>query len=471
MPATLPIPAALQAGFFSGGASNATLDQAWFDTAFAAYKNGNKIYKDAFMCDIIDDCNMSMFMETFSDYDTTSYSAYTLLEKLGRRKQIKVGADVTIPTSATTGVITLSATDKFVSSTYILPIVGNTIVLPNGALCTVTAVTGTTSITVRQRGAGAAYALVTGNELLVLPGAEISDCAAPAGQFRFDVVPNEHDLTMIEFGDRGELCGKLLHEAQWLKIPFYNDKNEQTDQLVYTQAQKDMYQGLEYRKHYESLLNPSFGIIPVLKARGLNFVPASNSAITVTDVREWKALINQAGISCTEYAIFAGREKFSQWQQMLGTTGVTNLLYAERPMNDCAWINLEYCGIKVEGMTLHIYEEKTFSNGMQLGGAGSVFPNSMVWFPMVNNTNGIERSVVDLNRGVTYNNKLFKRVYYKSAGNGKVWDMMTDENGVISAARGGRNSFAAGLEKQEWTVKTKFLNEIHCARAWGWTGF
>lgn len=69
-----------------------------------------------------------------------------------------------------------------------------------------------------------------------------------------------------------------------------------------------------------------------------------------------------------------------------------------------------------------------------------------------------------------YTEKMFTRVYFKDISLGRVWDTLTDANGVISAANGGRNTFRAGCEQQEWTVKTRFLNEIHCANAWGYMG-
>jgi hypothetical protein len=459
-----------QTGFFSAPPGN-PIDQTFFNQAFAGHINTNKIYKEAYGCSIVGMCNSSMWMEQFMGVETDCYPEYTLLEYNGRRMQIKAAAGVTIPAYPATGNITLSAKDHFVNGAYVLPIVGNLIVLPpSGNLAVVTVVTHATAndtiITVQQVSHTAGSQVIpNGAEMLVVPGAEIADCACPTGSPRFDDMPIEHDLKMATWGDRIELCGDALNKCQFLKIPFYDADGKVVDERWYTEAQQEMYRGLERYKHWRTYLDPNFGIIPTIKARGINFTPASNDEITTDDIRYYKSQLDLAGVMGREYAIFAGGNKFSQYQRMLQAAGVTQLDHSEQPLNDCKWLNLEWCGIRVEGLTLHIYDECSFSNGKELGSTGMVFPNSAIWVPMFNRPQQVKRSI-DMPTRNGYTEKMFTRVYFKDISKGRVWDVLSDSNGIL----GPRNTFGAGCETHEWTVKTRFLNEIHCSSHWGFEG-
>ncbi len=464
-----------QTGFFSGPLGT-PVDQSFFDAAFAGRINTNKIYKEAYNCNIVGECTMSTWLEEFMGYETDCHPAYTLLEQYGQRQQIRNNGGVVVPVrSGGTANIRLSGKDHFVSGAYVLPQVGNTILLaPNGEpaeVVTVTHATGNdTVLAVRLRSSTAsAQSVPDGSEMLVLSGSEIADCACPTGQFAFDDLPVEIDVNMITFGDKGEMCGDALNKCQFLKIPFRDENGNVLEERWYVKPQQDMYKRFEKRKHYETLLNPNFGLVPLLRARGIKFTPASSSEITTDDIRAWKQALDLAGVVGREYAVFAGRVLYSQFQRMLLAAGVVKLDYSEQPLNDCKWINMEYCGIKVEGITLHIYDECSFSNGKELGGVGSIFPNSAIFVPMWNNPNGANRTSMITGRN-GYTEKMFTRVYFKDISLGRVWDTLTDANGVISGANGGRNTFGTGCEEQEWTVKTRFLNEIHCANAWGYMG-
>lgn len=460
-----------QDGIFSG-TPGTPLNQDWFDDAFASRINTNKIYKEAYQCDIVGECTISTWLDAYMGYVTDCNPAYTLLEMAGQRNQIKVKTTVEIPTRAGgTANIALSTTDHFVSGQYVLPQVGNTIVLvPSGALATVEAIVHATAndtyITVRQRSStAAAVSQPAGSELLVLSGSEITDCGCPTGQFAFQDAPVEHDVEMIEFGDLGSLCGDALNKCQYLKIPFYDQAGNIVEEKWYTEAIRLMYQRFEMRKNYEDLLNPNFGIIPTVKALGIKFLPTLTTEITTDDVRDWKKELDKAGISNREFAVFAGREIFSQFQRMLLAAGVVKLDNVLQPLNDCKWINMEYCGIKVEGVTLHIYDECSFSNGKALGATGFVYPNSAIFVPMGNRNNDTQMNQSSMFRQSVSDTKMFTKVYFRSL-DGRVWDKETDSNGVL----GTRNSFGTGCEKQEWSVKTRYLNEIHCAKSWGYIG-
>lgn len=463
-----------QTGYFAGPAG-VPVDQAFFNTAFAGHIDTNKIYKEAYNCNIIGACNMSTWLEEFGGVEYDCHPAYTLLEYNSYRYQIRANAGVTIPAYPATGNIILSAKDHFVSGNYVLPQVGNSIATaPSGILVDVTVVTHATAndtvITVRQRpGTTGTIVIPSGAEMLVLSGTILTDCVCPSGQFNFRDLPLEHDLSMIDVAVKGSLCGDAIEKCQFLKIPFLDANGNDIPEkgAWYTTAQADMYKDLERRKHYEKLLNPNFGVIPTLKARGIKFTPATPGAIVTQDIRDWKGLLNQAGITGMEYAVFAGRNIFSQFQQMLLTAGVVQLLYSQAPLNDCKWINMEYCGIKVEGMTLHIYDDCSFSNGKELGASGMNFPDSAIFVPLANRPNDADRSVSPLGRN-GYTEKMFTTVYFQSI-QGRRYDIFTDSNGFLNGPNG-RNTFGTGCKNHEWSAESRFLLEVHCANAWGYMG-
>lgn len=460
-----------QTGLFSGTPGE-QINQAFFNAAFAGRINENKIYKNSYHCNIVQYSGMSQWLDEFMNVSSDCHPEYSLIETYGDYQQIKIAADATVPQYPGTVALHLNPNSVFVGKQFILPQVGNTIVTsPNGVLVKVTAISQASAddvtVTVQQKdttGNTGPQAVKAGDELLVLSGSDIADCACPTGQFAVPDLPVITDLKMLEFGDKGDVCGDAVHKCQWLKIPF-TDECGNTYEHWYTEALQKMYQRFEKRKFYERLFNPFFGLIPILRARAIKWVPASGSEITVTDVRTWKAELDKVGNMCREFAIFCGRTLFSQFQQMLNTLGVAQLLYAERPLNDCAWVNMEYCGIRVEGLTLHIYEEPLFSNGKELGSPNMVFPASAIIVPMCNRPvcnrgNGTSRmdSGADL--------KMLDLVYFKSNADGRVWENLTDSNGIF----GPRNTFGAGCEKHEWTIKTRFLQEVHCADWWGYMG-
>lgn len=464
-----------QQGYFSAPVGQA-VNQEFFDAAFSGRINENKIYKQAYNCNIVQMCNMSSWLEEFMGYETDCHPSYTLLEESGYRRQVKAKAQATIAAYPSTSTITLSNADHYVGGQYVLPQVGNSIVLaPNGELAEVTAVTtataNDTTITVRLRSKTASAVTVPiDSEMLILEGAMLSDCNCPTGQFKFKDLPVEHDLEMVHFALKGSLCGDALEKCQFLKIPFYDENGNEipAESPWFTVAQRDMFRDFERRKHYETLLNPIFGLIPVLKARGIKFTPASANAITTDDIRDWKKELDKAGIAGREYAVFAGRNKYSQLQEMLLDAGVVKLDNSVQPLSGCKWIDMEYCGIKVEGMTLHIYDECTFSNGKELGAAGMNFPDSAIFVPMSNRPYDTKRSVEGFGTRNGYSEKMFTRVYFRSV-QGRVYDMVVDSNGILNGANG-RNTFGTGCKEHEWTVETRFLNEIHCANAWGYIG-
>jgi hypothetical protein len=138
----------------------------------------------------------------------------------------------------------------------------------------------------------------------------------------------------------------------------------------------------------------------------------------------------------------------------LNTQGVTNLQYQPFKDGECKWINMEYCGIAIGGLKLHIYEDCSFSNGKELGGVGSSFPNASIFIPMCNREQNCRQD----------DSKMLTTVYFKD-NTGRVWDNLTDSNGVL----GVRNTFGAGCNQQEWTIQSRFSQEVHCANWWGFS--
>lgn len=447
-----------QQGYFSGP-SNVPVAQDYFNAAFAGRIHQDPIFKQAFNCDIVQQCNMSTWLDEFMGFETDCNPAYNLIESNGQYQQIRALSTSVIPANPGVGTIALDTNSQFVGGAYMLPAVGNTVVLPpTGELAEVTAVNlATHVISVVLRNASASAQTVTAQDvMLVLSGSFLADCACPTGQFRFDDLPLIWGLQMATVSDKGSLCGDALLKCQYLKIPFTDDCGNVIEKW-YTKALQDMYRNFETKKHFERLLNPIFGIIPAIKARGMKFTQADPNILTTDDVRAWKAQMDVNGISCRSFAIFAGGQSFSQWQRMLQTAGVVQLNYIDQPLHDCKWIDMNYCGLSVEGLTLHIYEECSFSNGKLLGGPHMVFPTSAIWVPLVDRQSNC--------RGGTDNNKMLTTVYFKS-NDGRVWDNLTDSNGVL----GTRNTFGTGCETQEWSIKSRFLQEVHCANMWGYQG-
>ncbi len=463
-----PLGLGYQTGFFSG-TPGTPLNQSFFDAAFASRLNDNKIYREAYHCNLVDFCGMSQWLDEFMGYTTDCFTAYTLLETYGQKSLVKVATTETIAAYPAVTALHLDDNSHFVNGAYILPQVGNTIVLtPIGELAEVVSLNlasaGDSIINIRLRNTAAAGQVVTaGDNLLVLSGSELDDCECPVGQFAVNDAPIEFDVSMIDIADKGDLCGKAMLECQWLKIPFYDECGNEVQGKWYNEAIKDMYTRHEKRKHYERLLHPSWGVIPIVRARGLKWTPASTTEITTDDVRTWKQKLDQMGIGCREFAIFAGGTLFSQFQRMLLAAGVVKLDNTLQPNRDCKWIDMNYCGISVEGLTLHIYEECTFSNGFELGSGTSVYPASAIIVPMCKRP-ACRRSTGRQDAGGG-DDKMMSMVYFRDI-DGRVWDSVTDSNGYF----GPRNSFGVGCKQHEWSIESHFLQELHCANQWGFMG-
>jgi len=70
-----------QQGYFSGTVGT-PVAQDFFDAAFAGRIHTDKIYKETYNCNIIEQCTMSTWLEDFMNFETDCYPAYSLIEIL-----------------------------------------------------------------------------------------------------------------------------------------------------------------------------------------------------------------------------------------------------------------------------------------------------------------------------------------------------------------------------------------------------
>lgn len=444
----------------------APIDDAFFREVFADRMFADNPQLEVYKCNLVDQCTMSTWLEAWGGHEYDCNPNIDLLEYGNERWQIKITTGVTVPAFPGTVVVTLDAEDVFAG--YILPRKGNTLVLPPvGVLADITAVslTGSTyTLTIQQRGS-TAIILAANQELMVIPASLIEDCDCPEGQMTLPGLPVESNLKMYKWGDKASLCGDALQACIPLRIPFLDaNDNEITGKTPwFTGVQSQLYQKIERRKHYERLFNQDFGLIPTLLARATMFKPASPTEITLTDIREFKKAMNSAGVMKLEYAVFAGNDIFSQFQQLAIREDVKRIELNNRPLQDCKWVDLNYCGISVEGVTFHLYEECTFSNGKELGSPGFDFTKSAIMIPMTDRPiDTIRRGSINRSGNTT---KMLTTVYFQSI-QGLKYDMRTDAVGIIQ----GRNIFGAGCVQQDWTAETRFLQEIHCPERWSYIG-
>lgn len=414
---------------------------------------------------------MSTWMEEFGGVEYDCHPTNSILEYNGTRNQIKISADATIPAYPAVGTFKIVAADHFGGGDYVLPRAKNTLVAPpDGALIDIVSIAlvgGDTEFTVsvKQRGS-VPIELKAGDELIVLSGSEIADCECPEGQFTLPELPIESEMTMVNLGDKGELCGDALEACQYIHIPFLDINGQPIPEKSpwYTGEQQRMLRRFKKREYYEKLLNPTFGLVPKLRASGIKFTPASSTEITLADFKTWIKNLDQAGVMINEYAIFAGGDLYSQFQTMLLAAGVSKLDYSLQPLNDCKWINMEYCGLSIEGKKWHIYKDCTFSNGKELGSQNMNFPKSAIFVPLGNRPPDVKRQIQTANR-FGFTDKMFNTVYFRSI-NGKTYNMDTGANGIL----GPRNTFRAGCVQQEWTVRSRFMLETYCMQSWGYIG-
>lgn len=465
MPLDTAVPS-IQQGQFKPNSD--TLNQAFFNAAFAGRLSANPVYKETYWCDIIGEMGLGVFLDEYTGYDTFCHPSFTNVEYNHLRDQTKISLQGIVPAyTSSPNTVTLSidtVTSQFVSGQFILPGVGDTMVAPPyGALLEVVAVNpgANPSVTVRHRStSGAALTIPAGSELKVLSGKYLADCECPSGQFRVPDLPIVANLTMVNIAaDSGELCGDALNACQNLKLPFFDQENRTVSEIWWNEPLKNMYTDHEKTKLYTRLLHPDWGLVPVLVARGGVYTSADSTRIEVDDIYAWGTAATQAGVQCKDYAIAAGRGLFVQFQRLAATLAVNQTLIGIFDASDsCKWINLNWCKFSVGGFNFHVFQDNWMSNGLGLGAAGFRFNQAGIMIPLCGrNTNF---------RAGESASKMLTTTYFKDT-RGVVYDNLQDGNGIY----GPRNTFGTGCDKQEWTVKSRFTQTVHCPQAWGLINF
>lgn len=461
MPATVPV---IQTNQFSPNSNN--LNQTFFNAAFAGRLSQNPVYKETYWCKFIGEIGLGTFLDEYTGYDTFCFPNYSVVEYDPFKDQIKTtAAPVVVTAYPAYTTIPLDAAYSQFYSTWILPTVGQTIVAPPyGALLEVTAVTAqgvTPSITVRNRStSGATFTIPAGSLLKVLTGKYMADCDCPTGPFRVPDLPIVTPISMKKIGQgSGLLCGDALLACQNLKLPFYDADGNATD-VWYNGPLTQMYKDFEKMKQYTRLLDPDWGLIPVLVARGSIFTTAYATSVTEDDIYAWGTALTTAGVTCTDYAIACGRDLFVMFQRLFNSLSALNngIIGIFESNDDCKWLNLNWCRMSIGGLNLHIFEDKWMSNGLGLGAAGYNFRKAGIMIPLCDRASNF--------RSDESASKMLTTVYFKD-NLGRVWDNLQDGNGVY----GPRNTFGTGCDNQEWTVKTEFSQIVHCPQAWGLINF
>lgn len=450
------------------------LGQSFFREVYAERLSPN-VYRKFYYTNVAGPCTETMFLEQYGgvEYDCNKFDN-TILEYAPLREQVKVGgndATISIPASGS-GFIPIDAADVAPDTQYTLPYDGNSLVLPSGDIVDVVSVgtenggeaDGSLYIEVEQREGGSGTLTVeSGQELTILFGREISDCDCPEGNFRVQGMPVDTDIKWHSYADARELCGDDLNACSVLQVPLIDSNGnfiEGTAPFTYFNIEQELHADMQKRKNIEVLLE----LIARVKAAGLKFTPSDSDKIEVEDIRDWKKILDSFGIRNREYLVFAGNVVFSQFMKLRQDAQVTALEITQRPLVDCPWINLDYCGITVEGLTFHIFEACTFSNGYELGGAGSDFPASALLIPA-----GDRSTRVQWSRGRTgrtgYTDKAFNIVYFRGT-NGVTYDVHVDTGGIL----GPYNPYEPGCIKQKWAVRSNWALETFGLQAWGFIG-
>lgn len=467
MSATIPNGALPKTGKFAVPAG-VRLDQAFLDAAHASRYSADPIFRKHYYCNLIGQSSFGTWLTENMGYAESCYTEYSLLRHYPVDRIVKLSnvAPIVVAVSPATAVLPIAAGSHYVSGNYVLPQIGDGILLPpNGTIAIVTAVTvgvSTTTITVRlHSAASAAVTIPIGAEVIVMTGKELADCDCPTGQLVLEDAPVEQPLTMFEFGNSSnEICGEALLKCQNVKYAYtYTDEQGnlvETDRW-YGGALQTMYQDHEAAKFHWILFNQTFGIIPTLKAKSIRWNWADPDALTTDDIADLKQAILQSGINCFEYSFALGSKAFASAQELASTLGLGRITYGCFNPEDCKWINLNHCAISIAGMTIHFYEENSFSNGKMLGASGFNFGNKGIGLPLCDKPANLDRSGAD-------DNKMFTIVHFRDVL-GRIHDNLTDSDGILNGPNG-RNTFGAGCDKHVFTIKSKFTVEVSCPEAW-----
>lgn len=443
------------------------LNGAFLQASQASRYSQDPVFRKHYYCNLIQNNTFGLWLTENMGYAETCFKNYSIIREYATDNLVHLSnaTPITIPPSPGTATLPIAANSHFVSGNYVYPQVGDALLLPpNADIAIITAVTAgvnTTTLTVRLKSSTVPVIVPALSDVIVLTGKQLQDCDCPTGQLRLEDSPLEQPITMQTIGESTDkICGDALLACQNVKYKYmYTDENGnqvETERWYGGELQK-MYQRHEYSKMYQYLFDPSFGIITTLRTKSIRWNWADRDVLTEQDVADLKRAIQASGIGCTEYTFVLGSLAFAAAQTLANSLALNRVSYGMFNPDDCKWINLHFCTISIGGMTIHFYEENSFSSGKMLGATGFDFLRRGIGMPMCDKPSSLKRSGDN-------DTKLFTIVNFRDEL-GRLHDNLTDSNGILNGPNG-RNTFGTGCDFHEFSIKSTFAVEVSCPEAW-----
>lgn len=467
MAATIPTafsPSMPREGQFSTPAG-VLQDGNFLNAAHAARYSLDPVIRKHYYCNLIQRPMFGTWLTENMGYATSCYTKWNIIREFPTDNivHLKNIATITIAAGAQ-GILPIANNSHYVGGAYVYPQLNDGLLLPpDGAIGKIMAITpgvNATTITVLNTSLSSVV-IPIGADLIILPGKELAACDCPDGRIRWEDSPIEQTVTMKRIADpTGKVCGDALLACQNTRYAYeYMDKNGclQTTELWYGGELTKLYQRHEEAKMYYFLFDPTFGIIPTLRANSIRWNWADPNTLTIQDIADLKATVQTSGLNCFEYSFALGSKAFASAQTLANTLGDGKISYGSFDPAECKWINLMYCTISISGMTIHFYEEFNFSGGKSLGAAGFDYKNRGIGIPMCDKPSECKRYGED-------DNKMFTIVYFKDVL-GNIHDNRVDSNGILNA-NGGKNNNGVLCDYHEWAIDSRFAVEVSCPYAW-----
>lgn len=442
------------------------MNGAFLQAAQASRYSADPVFRKHYFCNLIQRNNFGLWLTENMGYAETCFKNYSIIREYATDNLVRLsnGAPVVVPASPGTVTVPISVASHYVGGNYVYPQVGDALLLPpNGDIAIITAVTpgvNTTTLTIRLKASTTSVTIPANADVIVLTGKQLADCDCPEGQIRLQDAPVEQPIVMDSFGDLSRICGDALLACQNVKYAYKYmdaDGNQVETELWYGGELSKLYQRHEEAKLYKYLFDPSFGIITTLRAKSIRWNWADPNTLTVEDIADLKRAVQASGLGCYEYTFMLGGLAFASAQTLANSLALNRVSYGMFNPEDCKWINLHFCTISISGMTIHFYEEESFSNGKMLGASGFDYQRRGVGMPMCDKPSSMVRKGDN-------DNKLFTIVHFRDTL-GRIHDGLTDSNGILNGP-GGRNTFGTGCDFHEFSIKSTFSVEVSCPESW-----
>ena len=435
--------------------------------AQASRYSNDPVIRKHYYCNLIKNHTFGVWLTENMGYAETCFENYNIVREYATDNLVKLSnaAPIVIPASPGTATLPISANSHYVNGNYVYPQVGDALLLPpNADIAIITAITpgvNTTTMTVRLKASTVSVTVPALADIIVLTGKQVADCECPTGTARLENSPVEQQIKLLPIHEpSGRICGEALLACQNVKYKYgyMNESGEQVEtELWYGGMLQKMYQDHEYTKMYSYLFDPSFGIIPTLRAKSIRWNWADRDVLTEQDIADLKRAVQASGLGCTEYTFVLGSLAYASAQTLANNLSLNRVSYGQFNPEDCKWINLQFCTMSISGMTIHFYEENSFSNGKMLGAAGFDYLRRGIGMPMCDKPTNLKR-VGD------NDTKLFTVVHFRDTL-GRLHDGLTDSNGILNGPNG-RNTFGTGCEFHEFSIKSKYAVEVSCPESW-----